>query len=61
MTDFSRYASENEDLEDEDLGSNCESCDKYLGEEGLVICKRCETIEAEMSGERVMEAAAGIR
>ena len=46
MTDYSRYARENEDLEEEeDFGTNCESCDKYLGEEGLVICKQCEARE----------------
>ena len=45
MTDYQRYAAENEDLEAEDNGTDCESCGVGLGEQDLVICQKCEARE----------------
>ncbi len=45
MTDYTRYAMENEDLEEEDNGTWCETCGIDLGNQDLVICKKCETFE----------------
>ena len=44
-TEYARYARENEDMEIEDNGTNCESCNVYLGEQGLIICAPCEARE----------------
>ncbi len=45
MTNYQRYAQENEDLEVEDNGTDCESCGIDLGEEDLVICGKCEAAQ----------------
>ena len=45
MPDYQRYAAENEDLETEDNGTDCESCGVDLGEQDLVICEKCEARE----------------
>ena len=45
MPDYQRYARENEDLETEDSGTDCESCGVGLGEQDLVICVSCDERE----------------
>ena len=45
MTDYQQYARENEDLEAEDTGTDCESFGVDLGEQDLVICQKCEARE----------------
>ena len=62
MTNYNRYAQENEDLElgfDPDV-TDCESCGIEQSQDEI-ICRKCESVEAEKSGERYMEAEAGIR
>lgn len=44
-TEYARYARENEDLEVEDNGTSCLSCNVDLGEQDLIICAPCEARE----------------
>ena len=51
MAYYTKYQGDDEDLETEDLGTNCEGCNVYLGEEDLVICKKCQAKEEALEKE----------